>query len=113
MKVRESLFQKRLLKTHLLSGLAFVIYAGGLQVTQIYSPIWYLTGWQMPTTGITRAWLQLLQGNVASAFEYHRLFLLAPVLAIAIYRYVLFEDRRDLILAIGCAIIFLVNNVMR
>lgn len=66
----------------------------------------------MPTTGVTRAWIQVLQGNWMQAFEYNRVFLLAPVLAISTYRYLLFEEKKDLTLAIVVALVFLINTLI-
>lgn len=113
MRSKERLFQKKYLKIHIASIVAFILYAGLLQVTKIYSPIWYLTGWMMPTTGVTRAWLQFVQGNTQAAFAYNPMFLLAPVLALAIYRYLFFSHRRDLVIALICAVLFMIGNVLR
>lgn len=112
-KENDSLFQMKYLKLHLLVGLGLLTYMIILQVTEIYSPIWYLTGLSMPTTGVTRAWIQMLQGNVGAAFEYNAVFLAAPFLAITAYRYLIFNKKKDLNLALGFALIFAINQVIR
>lgn len=113
MNNKKSLFDRKYLKVHILSGLAFLMYAGFLQITKIYSPLWYLTGWRMPTTGVTRAWLQFIQGNIIQAFEYNCMFLLAPILALAVYRYLFFKEKKDLTIAIVCSLLFLVGNIFQ
>lgn len=109
----DSLFQKQYIKLHLMVGSALLAYMIILQVTGIYSPIWYLTGLSTPTTGVTRAWIQMLQGNVVAAFEYNAVFLVAPFLAISTYRYFIFKKKKDLNLALGFALIFAINQVIR
>lgn len=109
--LKPSLFQRKLLKYHVAVGFGFVVYATLLQVTKVYSPLWYITGIPMPTTGVTRAWIQALQGNWSAAFAYNRMFLLAPVLAISIYRYLLFKKRNDFIIAVIVAGLFLLRYV--
>lgn len=106
---KQSLFQKKLLKLHLVVGIGFIAYASFLQVSKIYSPLWYITGLEMPTTGVTRAWIQAIQGNFSAAFAYNRMFLLAPILAISIYRYFLFKERIDFIIAMIVAVLFLLR----
>lgn len=106
---KPSLLQKKYWKIHCAAALGFIVYATLLQVTKIYSPVWYLTGWPMPTTGVTRAWIQFLQGNVQEAFAYNRVFLCAPILALSIYRYILLKQNRDLYIGIVFALIFLIN----
>lgn len=54
-------------------------------------PIRFLTGISCPGCGITRAWLAFLHRNIAEAFYYHPLFLLAPLFIVLF----LFEDQVD------------------
>lgn len=109
----ESIFQRKHMKKNFGVILALLVYMIVLQVTKVYSLIWYLTGWTMPTTGVTRAWMQFLQGNFRAAFEYNAVFLFAPFLALFIYRYFIFKNKIDLRLSIIFALIFLVNNIIR
>ena len=65
-----------------------------------------LTGIPCPSCGMTRAYLQLSQGNYAEAFRYHPLFLLVPVLF-----YGIMKDKRRIIHGLG--IIFLLVWIIR
>ncbi len=108
-----SLFQKKLIKKHLLVALGLLLYIAILQVSGIYSPLWFMSGIQMPTTGMSRAWIQAVQGNFKAAFAYHLLFPLGPVLAIVIYRYYLFLEKKDLNRAIMISVIFFIYQMFR
>lgn len=58
-----------------------------LYLSRIGCPILYITGISCPGCGLTRACFQLLQFNIAEAFQYHPLFLTLPVLGVLLIFY--------------------------
>lgn len=59
-----------------------------LFLLHIGCPIKFVTGISCPFCGMTRAWTQVLEGNLAMAFYYHPLFVLGPLFLVGL----LFED---------------------
>ena len=103
---------KRILKTILVVGVLF-IYVIFLQKSQIYSPITYLTKVSMPTTGMTRAWISFIKLDIKTAFQYHGLFLLGPILIGLILAYFYNKKQKYLNYSIVIAAILFVYNLFR
>ena len=70
-------------ETAILLAVIVVVYVAG-QAAGITCPILWLTGISCPGCGMTRAWLHVLQGDLAGAFAFHPLFLL-PVLLLVLW----------------------------
>ncbi|SFG28437.1 Protein of unknown function [Lachnospiraceae bacterium C7] len=60
-----------------------------LHITNIGCPIKFVTGCSCPGCGMTRAWLNVLHFNFSTAFYYHPLFWVLPLLI----PIMLFQDR--------------------
>lgn len=104
-------FTKEMLKKHLLFFSISLIYIVFLQVTKIYSPT-LLLGFPVPTTGVTRAWLSFFRGDLNLAFEYNRMFLLAPFLGYYVYKSMLFNEKRDVRIVLVLTVIFFINFII-
>ncbi len=63
---------------------AVAIFYGVLFALGVTCPIKALTGVSCPGCGMTRAWLSLLRGDLAAAWDYHPLFAL-PAIALPFY----------------------------
>ena len=58
-----------------------ILLLAGLLLLLIFGcPIYQLWNVPCPCCGVTRAWIAFLQGNIASAFQYHMLFPVIPLL---------------------------------
>lgn len=55
-----------------------------LNIFGIGCPIKYLTGVSCAGCGMTRAWLSVLRFDLSTAFNYHPLFLLPPIVIVGI-----------------------------
>ena len=65
-------------------------------------PIRFLTGIPCPGCGMSRAWLAVLQLDIAAAFSYHPMFWAVPVLALFIlYDCAVFRRMRTNYLILG------------
>lgn len=104
---RHHLLNKKYTKTHIKVCVFVSLYIIFLQVTKIYSPL-LLIGIKGPTTGITRAWRYLLQGQIHLAFQMHRLFIVAPFLAYYLYKYMLLREKRDFVVALSLSLLFFI-----
>lgn len=104
--------KKKMIKAFTIT-LILIAYIIFLQKSEIYSPITYFTGLKTPTTGMTRAWLSVLRGDISGAFTYNAMFLLAPFLAGTTFLYLWKKENRYLKLAIFIATILFVYNIMR
>lgn len=103
---------KGILKNVVIFGVLF-LYVIFLQKSKIYSPIAYLLKIPMPTTGMTRAWLSLLSGNINKAFNYNALFILAPFLSLSIILYLKTNKRKWLNYSLIMSVILFVYNLFR
>lgn len=61
--------------------LTIALFYAAMQLVGITCPILFTTGVSCPGCGMSRAWLHLLQLDVAGAFAFHPLFWLPPVAA--------------------------------
>ncbi len=104
--------QKKTLKA-IIIFLIIIAYVVFLQTLKIYSPITYITNIKTPTTGMTRAWLSLLNLEIKLAFQYNAMFLMAPFLALTTLLYLMKNDKRYLKVAIFLAIILFIYNLGR
>ena len=75
-------------KTHINSSLVVIIFIiviySVFHIVGIGCPIKFLTGISCAGCGMTRAWFHVLQFDFQSAFFYHPLWALAPILIILI-----------------------------
>lgn len=62
--------------------ISIVILYGLFFVLGIGCPIRFLTGVSCAGCGMTRAWINLLEGHIGKAFYYHPLFWTVPILFI-------------------------------
>lgn len=69
-------------KQIILSIIALIIALGIMQYIGITCPIKYVTGISCAGCGMTRAWIALLHLNVKTAYRYHPLFFMPPVVLI-------------------------------
>ncbi len=70
--------------------IAILLIAGiyfGLYIFNAGCPIKFVTGCSCPGCGMTRAWISAAHFDFDSAFYYHPLFLLGPVLILTIFLY--------------------------
>lgn len=107
---------KSFIKRHKLEitiSIVLVLYVIILQVTKVYSPITYFLGIEVPTTGTTRAWLQLIQGRIREAFQFNALFLLAPAIAFAYYQLAFKNNKHYTIPLIIFSFIYLIYGIIR
>lgn len=74
--------KKSFFKKHIIVLIIIICYYSALKFFNITCPIKYLTGFQCPTCGVTRAMLSLLKGDINSYITYHpmALFLVISVL---------------------------------
>ncbi|MBE5859049.1 MAG: DUF2752 domain-containing protein [Butyrivibrio sp.] len=76
-------------------------------------PIKYFTGVSCPGCGMTRAWLMAFRLDFAGAFSYHPLFMLGPVLILAIYLYEKTNRKLYLVVLILLMILFFMVYFIR
>ena len=76
-------------------------------------PIKFFTGISCPGCGMTRAWLMAFKLDLAAAFSYHPLFLLGPVLILAIYLYEKTNRKLYLVVLILLMILFFMVYFIR
>lgn len=107
------LFEEEPLVRHIVYGGLFFIYVLFLQISKVYSPITYLFGIPTPTTGITRALIAAMKGNLSRAFFIHPLFLLSVPYGLSVYVYLFYKRPVHLRISLLFALIFLVVYVIR
>lgn len=75
----------------------------------ITCPIKWLTGVSCFGCGMTRAWIQVLHGNIGMAFHYHPLwFLIIPAFFVFLIQDSLDSKIKKIIISVGIVIFFLV-----
>ncbi|MBQ9938019.1 MAG: DUF2752 domain-containing protein [Oscillospiraceae bacterium] len=87
-----------------------------LAVSGIGCPIRFLFGVPCPGCGITRAWMSALHGNIADAFRWHPLFLVATasVVYISVGRRPLFgSDRAESVFIVTFSVAMLAIWLIR
>ncbi len=69
-------------KSDLSAGLCIGLFYLGIELLEITCPIKYVTGISCAGCGMSRAVLSLLRGDLRSAFYYHPLFWILPLVGV-------------------------------
>ena len=97
-----------------LSYLCFVLLLIGCFILfDLKCPVRALFGIPCPACGMTRAWMSVFQLDFKSAFDYHPLFLLGPVLILMVIFYDEFDVRYKDILCVLLGVLFFGCYVLR
>lgn len=73
---------KQKIKELFIIFISICIYCIWMRLLHITCPIKWLTGISCPGCGMTRAWIQILQGHIGSACYYHPLWWIPPIFLI-------------------------------
>ncbi len=81
--------KKEKIKDLLILSIALFVFMAWLHLFHITCPIKWFTGISCPGCGMTRAWLQVLQGHFYRAFYFHPLWWIVPI----VFIFFLYKDR--------------------